>query len=250
MTVKAERNILKPTPGKPGQAGRDLDAERQRLAAIIAAATPPTECGPDIVPAPARGRCVLVPHIAMAPSGTDARGEQKWVPAATGYGHRASVRQMDVFDRMVLAARRGRRPAPLTPGQIAVARRYRDLVERHDAGGIRCSDLDRATGDGTGRDFMDAYLAEGREIEAIRRRIGGGASLAVRRIRPSTRGGPARRAILDRALVDMVCLGDRTLSEVLRGHGWQVDGRHRAALTEALSGALDRMIGYRGKKTS
>lgn len=250
MTVKAERNILKPAPGKPGQAGRDLDAERQRLAAIIAAASPPSECGPDIVPAPARGHCVLVPHIAMTPNGTDARGEQKWAPAATGYGHRASVRQMDVFDRMALAARRARRPAPLTPGQIAVARRYRDLVERHDAGGIRCSDLDRATGAGTGRDFMDAYLAEGREIEAIRRRIGGGASLAIRRIRPSTRGSPARRAILDRVLVDMVCLGDRTLSEVLRAHGWATKGPTRDAVREALSAALDRMIGYRGEKTS
>lgn len=248
--MKAERNILKAPPGKPAPASRDLNAERQRLAAIIAAATPPAECGPDIIPAPARGHCVLVSHIAMTPNGTDARGEQNWVPAATGYGHRASVRQMDVFDRMVLAARRARRPAPLTPGQISVARRYRDLVERHDAGGIRCSDLDRATGSGTGGDFMGAYLSEGREIEAIRRRIGCGASLAIRRIRPSTRGGPARRAILDRALVDMVCLGDRTLSEVLRAHGWQVDGRHRSALAEALSAALDRMIGYRAEKTS
>lgn len=248
--MKAERNILKPAPGKPGQAGRDLDAERQRLAAIIAAATPPAECGPDIVPAPARGPCVLVPHIAMVPNGANARGGQKWAAAATGYGHRPSIRQMDVFDRMVLAARRARRPAPLTPGQIAVARRYRDLVERHDAGGIRCSDLDRATGAGTGRDFMDSYLAEGREIEAIRRRIGGGASLAIRRIRPSTRGGPARRAILDRALVDMVCLGDCTLSDVLRAHGWATKGPTRDAVREALSGALDRMIGYSGEKTS
>lgn len=233
------------------EVGRErLEAERRRVERLASAATPPDECDPDIVPAPARGHCVLVPHIAMVPNGTDAHGEQSWTPAPTGYGHRSSVRQMDVFDRMALAATRARRPAPLTPGQIAVARRYRDLVERHDAGGIRCSDLDRATGPGAGSDFMDAYLAAVREIESIRRRIGGGASLAIRRIRPSTRGGPARRAILDRALVDMVCLGDRTLSEVLRGHGWQVDGRHRAALTEALSGALDRMIGYRGKKTS
>lgn len=233
------------------EAGRErLEAERRRVARLAAAAIPPDECGPDIVPAPARGHCVLVPHIAMVPNGTDAHGEQSWTPAPTGYGHRSSVRQMDVFDRMALAATRARRPAPLTPGQIAVARRYRDLVERHDAGGIRCSDLDRATGPGAGSDFMDAYLAAVREIESIRRRIGGGASLAIRRIRPSTRGGPARRAILDRALVDMVCLGDRTLSEVLRAHGWAKSTTNLDAVRGALSGALDRMIGYRGEKTS
>ena len=231
----------------------DLDAERQRLAAIVAAATAPDECGPDIIPAPARrarGACVVIPHVSMVPSGLDQRGLQKWDAAPSGYGHRASIRQADVFDRMLRAARVARRPAPLTPGQIAVARLYRDLVERHDAGGIRCSDLDRASGSGAGGDFMDAYLAEGREIEAIRRRIGGGASLAIRRIRPSARGGAARRAILDRALVDMVCLGDCTLSEVLRAHGWAKSTSNLDAAREALSGALDRMIGYRGEKTS
>lgn len=257
VIVKQERDIL--GGAVECQRGRDaefLDAERQRMARVAAAArrvagaVPPAACGTGIIAAPGRGPCVVVPHLAMVPHGTDARGQQKWTAAPTGYGHGASVRAADVFDRMLKAAAGADREPPFSPGQVAMARRYRALVERHDAGGVKCSALDGRTGGGAGRDFMDAYLDEGREIEAIRRRIGTGASMAVRRIRPSARGGSDRRAILDLSLVDMVCLGDHTLSEVLRAHGWATFGDNRRALAQALGAALDRMIGYRGQKSS
>lgn len=218
------------------------DDARAALAAILARAAAPEICGPEIIPAPARGPCVVAPQVSLVPNGKDG-----WVADNGGFAGRAAARAADVFDVMLAEARRADAAVPFTPGQVAMGRRYRDLVERHDAGGIKLSQMDGRPG-GQGGDFMDAYLAEGREIEAIRRRVGAGSALVVRRIRPSARG--SRRSIPDRALVDMVCLGNRSLSEVLRVHGWAVKGETRNALREALGGALDRMIGYPVKKTS
>ncbi|MDO5658303.1 MAG: hypothetical protein Q4G36_08275 [Paracoccus sp. (in: a-proteobacteria)] len=214
---------------------------------IKAAAAIPTACGPDIAPAPARGGFVLVRHVTMVPSGQDAEGRDQWSAAQTGYGHRTGIRCADVFDQMIARAEKARVPWLLTPGQIAVARHYRSLTERHAAGGIKLSQMDRGARGGDGREFMDAFLAEGRELAAIHRRIGGGVSMAVRRVRPSVRG--ARSNILDRVLVDQVCLGDRTVAAVLRLHGWSVNKPTREAAIAALCASLDRMIGYRGQKT-
>ena len=243
--MKAERNILKTGSVQRSVAvGRDLEAERQRLAAILSAAAVPAECGPRIVPAPGRGAFKVEPQSQMLP-----QGEDGWVQADAGFAGFSPIRGVDVFDLMLRAAARAGVDAPLTPGQVAMGRRYRDLVERHDAGGVKCSDLIGRVG-GAGTDFMDAYLAEGRELAAIRRRVGNGAAMAVRRIRPSARSSAARRNIPDRVLVDMVCLGNRSVSDVLRVHGWAVYGDTRKAVTQALSAALDRMVGYRPEKTS
>lgn len=224
----------------PSQVTAKLDAEARRLAAIRDGSHPPAECGPAIIPAPARGASVVVRHVAMVPNGKDARGLDQWAAAPSGYGHRASVAAADVFDLMLDAARRARRPAPLSPGQVAQARRYRALVERLEAGGVKLSRLDGVAGGG---DFMDAFMQVSAEVEAMRRRIGSGTALAVRRIRPSARG--SQKTIGDRVLVDMVCLGGMSLSKVLEAHGWAAKGPTRKALQEALCGALDRMIGYR-----
>lgn len=223
-----------------------MEAAR-RFEAVKESARVPDECGPAIIAAPARGACVVVRHQSLVPQGVDGRGLTKWAAAPSGYGHRASVRAADVFDRMIAQARRRQEPAPLTPGQISMARRYRGLWERHQAGGVKLSNLDGAQrGDGSGRDFMDAYLAEGREIEAIRRRIGSGVAMAVRRVRPSERG--SRSNILDRALVDLICLGDHQIDQVLRAHGWSPKGATRKAARAALCAALDRMAGYSDQK--
>lgn len=250
--MKVERNILVDrVEERDDRTAAFLKAERQRMARVIAAAetvaiaTPPEACGHRIIAAPGRGPSMVAPQACMVPNGKD-----KWEVHEAGWAGFHPVRAADAFDFMIAAAVRAKQPAPFQPGQIAMARRYRALVERHDAGGIKCSALDGRTGGGAGRDFMDAYLDEGREIDAIRRRIGRGASMTVRRIRPSARGGADRRAILDRSLVDMVCLGDRSLSDVLEAHGWAVFGDNRKALAQALGDALDRMIGYRGEKTS
>lgn len=79
------------------------------------------------------------------------------------------------------------------------------------------------------------------EIKRLRRRIGSGSAMVVRRVRPSSRG--SRVTIFDRRLVDMVCLEGRTLSCVLKAHGWSVCGEFVGILSLALKQALDRMSG-------
>ncbi len=98
--------------------------------------------------------------------------------------------------------------------------------------------------------WMDRHLDIAQELTILRNRIGFSAAMTVRRIRPSKRGETQRGPIMDRVLVDMVCLKGRTLDEVLISHGWKKDGRTYKAIAEALSDALDRMIGYQVKKTS
>lgn len=219
--------------------------EALRLHAIKAAAAIPEECGPDIAPSPARGGFVLQRNIELLPVGTD-----KVEAVHRGFGGRAAIRRADVFDAMIAAALRAKRPVPLTPGQIAMGRRYHDLVEMLSADGTKLSQLQGSFGSGDTGGWMDRRLALSSELDGIRRRIGTGSAMAVRRIRPSTRGQAQRGAISDRVLVDMVCLKGRGLADVLRSHGWAVKGAHREALTAALSAALDRMIGYLGQKSS
>lgn len=219
-------------------AGR-LAAEAERMAEIKARWTPPAEMAEAPV-APAAGAKVLVPEYAIAVGGMRRRVSSHW-------------RQADVFDAMERAALRaferrqdGVFQPPFTPGQVEMGRHYLVLTERHSAGGMRCAALEpgRAGGDGGG--FIDAYLREGDELRLIHARIGAGVALAVRRVRPSKRGGDGAGVISDRVLVDAVCLGGLDLNAVLIKAGWSPDGHHRKTLRLALAAALDRMQGYRG----
>ena len=253
-----ERKMLKPTPKLKSDAALDWvpEAARQRMAQVasaaklVAGAAVPAQCGGRIIPAPGRGPFKVEPQSELLPNGVDKRGQDKWIEKDGGFAGWNPIRATDAFDLMMVGAKRRGEDAPLTASQIAIGRHYQGLVQRHDAGGIRGTRLDGGVSGGTGIDFMDAYLAEGREIEALRRRIGTGAAMVVRRIRPSVRGGADRRTIPDRALVDMVCLGERSLSQVLIAHGWAKSSANIQALAQALSAALDRMIGYQGEKTS
>ncbi|MDK8874697.1 hypothetical protein [Paracoccus sp. SSJ] len=224
--------------------------EAARLAAIRDASAIPDQCGPDTIAAPARGPFVVEPQFTMVPNGVDEHGLDKWAAAATGYGHRASVRAADVFDRMIASALRRKRPCPLTHGQIAMGRHYAMLVELAAADGTKVSRLDASRAGGDSMGWMDRHLDIAQELTILRNRIGFSAAMTVRRIRPSKRGETQRGPIMDRVLVDMVCLKGRTLDEVLISHGWKKNARTYKAVTEALSAALDRMIGYRVKKTS
>lgn len=237
--TKLEREMLRMAAGRANrlQQALRLEVERAALARVRAAGAAPDSCGPEILPAPGRGRLVAVPVVSFVP-----KGANDWREAAGGFDGRDAARAQDGFDAILDAAARAKAAVPLTPGQVAVGRRYRDLVERLDAGGVKCSALDGRAGGGDG--VMDAWLATAREVAILRSRIGNGQALAVRRIRPSARG--SRRSISDRALVDMVCLDGASLSTVLRRHGWTKQTPALKALLEALAGALDRMIGYRG----
>ncbi|MDF2140847.1 hypothetical protein [Paenirhodobacter sp. CAU 1674] len=218
-----------------------LRAEDQRVADLKAAAMPPASCGPAIQPAPARGAFWVFQPVELMPKGVDG-----WEAHPAGYRGRDALAAADVFDAMMESARRrGDKVPPLTPGQIAIGRHYRNLVERHDSGGIKLSSLEagRSGSGGGARDIMDVRLSEARELDTLRKRIGAGVAMEVRRVRPSKRGGAARGIIMDRALVDAVCLGGLTFSEVLRSYGWACKGEHRDSLRGALSAALDRMQG-------
>lgn len=229
---------------KAGAARRST--EQGRMAAILARAMPPEGCGPAIPIAPARGPQLAFMPRSMVPDGT----EDGWVEADTGWAGLRASQAADVFDRMLAAARRAKRPATLTPGQIAMARRYRALVEMLSTDGTKLSRLDAGCGGDDGGDWMDRRMGFSGELMMLRRRIGTGAAMAVRRIRPSERGTEPRVVILDRVLVDMIALKDCTLDQVLLAHGWKKNARTHKAIAEGLCCALDRMIGYRTEKSS
>lgn len=222
-----------------------MGCEKAELRALLAAnvrkvleerATVPESCGPEISPALARGR--VVPFHKVETDGVKLIDDEWHVLEVALEGYRPA-RVGDAFDVMADKAR----GQHFTPGQVSIGRLYGVLVERYEAAGVKCSSLENVGGGGggSGSEFIDAVVSDARQIEAMRRRIGGGVSMAVRRVRPSSRG--TRRSIADRALVDGVCIAGKTVSEVLRDHGWAVKGQTVKAGREALAAALDRMIG-------
>jgi len=225
--------------------------EAGRRAALLRAATAPEACGPEIPVAPARGalragtlHLVEAAGDAEAPRSVPIRGYQ----ARGEAGPRKAASVIDVFDRMEVAALRARKPLGLSALQIATGRQYRTLVERQAAGAVKLSSLEgRTGGSGRGLDVTDLRLAEARQLAAMRGRIGDGAALAVRRVRPSARGGVAASIIRDRALVDAVCLEDMDLSAVLEAHGWTRQTPSLDRLRSALASSLDRMGTYLGE---
>ncbi|AMJ49679.1 hypothetical protein APX01_19235 [Cereibacter sphaeroides] len=231
--------------------------ERQRLAAMLAAATPPEAMQAAPV-APARGAQRLVPNVTVLPGGLRRIEPGHWEAAdvfdamtrSAWLKHEAAVEKARLAHEESKSEENFTAPVfepPFSPGQIAMARHYRGLVERHSAGGVRCSSAEALLAGGVSgggdRDWMDGYLREGEELARLRARIGTGSAMVVRRIRPSARGSKA--SIADRTLVDMVALSGKTLSEVLAAHGWAKCTEHLGALRLALATALDRMQGYR-----
>lgn len=212
--------------------------ERARIAAIKASGAVPVQCGDAIPVAPARGPVRAVQTTALYPKGAD-----QYEAKPAGFMGRSALQRADVFDVMLHRARLAGRAPWLRPDQIAIARHYRDLIERHEAGGVRCSSLESmpSGSGGNGDGFTDARLAAAGQIERLQRRIGGSVAMVVRRIRPSDRG--SRVAITDRALVDMTALHDKSIAEILKAHAWDDNGKTIGALKLALSDALDRMIG-------
>lgn len=204
-------------------------AEADRIADMMAAATPPEDLAAAPV-APARGALRLVPN---GPSRRDGR-------------HGRTLDQLSIMCRQAWERHQSKAGdadfvPPFDPAQIAMGLRYQALVERHAAAGVKCASAEvravaRSGGDG---DFMAAFLSESRELETIRHRIGPGLALEVRR------GSPGRRDIPIRTLVDAVCLHGKDLSAVLKGHGWSKKTDSLTALRRALAAALDRMQGYR-----
>lgn len=240
--IEALVGIGQPATPQPSFAALRLAEEAQSIATMKADATPPPAFAAAPV-APAFGLKVPVAAYEIVSGGT----RRQVAP---------HFRRADVFDviesnGIASAARRGVDYQPdFTPGQVAMARLYRDMVERHGAGGLRGTDLNASGGAGGGGGFIDAHIDLGDRIKALRRAIGSAAALSVRRVRPSARGKVGARVISDRALVDALCLHGLDLNGVLRAAGWSADGHHRKALRQALAAALDRMQGYSDRMRS
>ena len=211
--------------------------EAERVQAVKDAGHVPEDCGDEAPVAPARGAVRAQNTQRLVAVGSD-----DYVSVPAGHLRRKTLHVADAFDVMAgSAARNGSGPA-FTPTQVAMGRHYRALYERHASAGVKCSSLETATDGGGGQgSFIDAVLRDREELTKLHIRIGSQVSLQVRRVRPSARG--SRVQITDRALVDAVCLHDKTISDVLRDHGWAKYGNTVKAAQAALAGALDRMAG-------
>ncbi len=129
-----------------------LQSEAARLAAIKARGNVPEICGDAIPEAPARGAFRV-----FEPEGLYPDGQGGFEAKHAGYRGRSAIQRADVFDIMAAKAARHKKPSPLSPGQVAIGRHYRDLVERHACAGLKCSSIEasRSSGSGRGGDFID-----------------------------------------------------------------------------------------------
>lgn len=220
------------------------DQERARIDAVRAQGAVPASVGPEIPDAPARGPFKVFDTFAAYPKGDD----QTEIKQA-GFQGRKTMQRADVFDVMrAQAAKRGGTMG-LAPEQVGMARTYSALVERHSAGAMRCSSIEAMpSGGGGGSDgFTDARLASVRKIDMLRARVGDRVAIEVRRVRPSKRAvdGAPRSPVTDMALVEGLAVHGKSISTVLREHGWSGNNAQVKAATSALAAALDRMIGPR-----
>lgn len=220
-------------------------SEAQRLAIVRASGAVPVDCGDAIPEAPARGAIRAFTAYASYPD-----GEHGSVLKPSGFLGRKTAQVADAFDRMYHQAMRRSGSFALSVSQVEIGREYATLVRNRDAGAVRGISIETMMAGGrrggTPEGFTDHRLDMARRIDRLQARIGQGCAMAMRRVRPSRRGDGAdkRSIILDRQLVDLVCLDQElTVSEVLRRYGWSVKGETVAAATTALAAALDRMIG-------
>lgn len=228
--------------------------EQARIDGVKALGAVPDGCSPEIPMAPARG-----PVRAFTPMKLYPKGEDEWELKPSGHigpdGQPfKSIQRADAFDLMTHRARlahKGKKAEfipPFTPAQVTMGRHYRNLWERHASAGVRCSSVEALRGGGSGSDggFIDAVLRDRDQIKRIRGRIGDGFALEVKRQGKASK----RSGITDRRLVDMVCLEEKTLAEVLRAHGWAKRGGNVTILQEALAEALNRMMGPTHRQSS
>ncbi len=218
-----------------GQSKRDLD-ELGTRADLIRRGTSPVACGPDVVfIAPARGPVEVFQPVQMVPDGEDG-----YKAEYMGFRGRSAMRRRDAFDRMLDACAKHRAPRPFTDVQIDAGRAYRDLSEWVASAGIKCSStFDAQAGGGADRDFMDRYAQASAHLRRCHQLIGFRSSLIIRRVKPSDRG--ARRTIIDRDLVDKVCIADVSITEALAAFGWSDRRENIKTARRALCAALDRL---------
>jgi hypothetical protein len=219
-----------------------LANEAIRLAAIKSAAACPDGCGPEIVDcAPARGPVQrFQPRVASITLAGQVR------VARAGYNGYDALRRADAFDVMQQqASRRAKADAkPLfTVGQIAAGRDYAALYERCAAAGVRCSSLE-SLGGGSGQgSYIDAVIRDSGQLAALDRAIGTAVVMSPRGAQAHADRG--RRLIRANDLVVGICVGGKTVSQLLQSFGWSRSPTARNKITGELCCALDRMCGFR-----
>lgn len=219
-------------------------------------ATPPAEMQAAPV-APARGTMRLVENWMIQPGGTRRSDGAHWIePSALDVENlfarqRGGAQAVDQAEER--AGRSGRsasddereaavrRVELFTPGQVAIAERYRALVEWRAGSAIKCARLDGGKGGADGRDYIDGFLAAGDELARMQAAIGDEVILSPRRHMDRNN---ARGPVTVRMAVDAVALKGWTISRLLAKHGWAAKGVTRKAVRDAIRGALDRMQGY------
>lgn len=240
MTQDFDRRIVVTHP----DAGRSrLQAEADRMADIKARATPPVQMRAAPV-APARGVQQLVRGWEVMPGGTRRRDGDHWItPTGLDVINRHERAKDEVAkaggDDPAVETARGKRDL-FSPSQVAMARRYVDLVEWRRSSGVSCGKLEAGYGGSDPGLFIDRYIDAGAELARMVAAIGPGMALAPKYGRDTDN---VRRAIPVRAAVDAVVLLGRSLSWVLKSHKWQPTVLLRRDLVTAIRGALDRMMG-------
>lgn len=221
--------------GQPDPFTTDAD----RVARRKAEARAPERCGSEIVAAPARG-----PMRAFTPLAVTPKENGAYEIAAIGHLGRDAARKADAFDLMERQAQRraGSAYRPLfTAGQAEAGRRYAELVERHDASGIKLSSIEGRTGGAGGAgalDVADLRLSESRRLDRLHAAIGGE---VVFKTVVDHDGNVLKPGLDTRGLVSLVCCGGLTVSQVIKRCGRSPYGDLRAEVRSALVAALARM---------
>ncbi|MGR3452892.1 hypothetical protein [Pseudooceanicola sp.] len=231
------QGLLRQLRREAAQAG-----ETERVAEMKARAEIPAECGPMMRRGPANGAFRVFTPLAFYPDGEDG-----WTAKDAGYLGRKAIANADIFDRMFAqAARRKAKSAPLTQVQVAVARHYRDLTERHATAGLSCSSFEGRSGGGTDATaFMDALLSDRLRLDLLHVRIEGEREKEEHLAMSPTRASETRMTIRSRRLVESICIGDQSIDAVLKAHGWPVNARYYRQAMNAFRQILDRMSGSR-----
>lgn len=233
-----------------GQSPQSGPASEAAVRDALAGAVLPDGVSTEILAAPARRGLDRFHDLQMVAVGTEEfeAVEQRYKSGGPGV-----VR--DVFDTMVDQITRRGGTSPFTVSQVSAGREYRDLHERLQSAGIKCSSaFDTASGGLGSKDFMDVYLADSWRMGWFHKAIGDGVAKDTRgklRTRSGKRtrvtnvdlAGFGKKIITVRALVDCVCIFEQPLSAVLDGHGWAATGKNRKTLSAALRAALTRMQG-------
>ena len=190
----------RPGAGRSGAGGLDplafaLLPEVERLALILRAGRVPGRCGPAYPVAPARGFYEVVDFEELVPAPTAAPA-----PPATARGDepraRSTVRVGDAFTLMEEQARRAARRgtafvAPFTPGRSRPGGSMPAWCSGWPPGPPASRSRRWPAGWRQGRRRVRGAASTMRRLSAMRRRIGPGVALSIRRA-PSARAGGAR----------------------------------------------------------